>query len=348
MPATSIDTFFACALVVSVVVASIAALSGILGAQINSVQDLNQDEYFRALSENMLWNPGTPTNWGMISSAVPQTLGLAEQNSLLANELDADKICRLNDQNAFSLTYLDILGAARLKNVALGISVSQLLDISVSLFSNSTLGDVTAYTFSVFVGQDGIPVEASLHCYAIARNFETDVYETTFSDGLGRVSLELPTASNGTALLVTFARASYDSRITAFETYPFEHLSSENQTDNTLLSLSPLDYTLYLNQNLSNIPGVNGYAFSYGYETSLSATSNSTYAIPTLLEPSPIVLVICGSNNSTSFIESTSYPEVPFDVGANFQSTECHEFSFLVIIRGALYRMTLGFGRVNP
>ena len=50
MPSISIDTFFACALMVSVVVISTALSAGVLTTHINSLQNLNEDEYFRAIS----------------------------------------------------------------------------------------------------------------------------------------------------------------------------------------------------------------------------------------------------------------------------------------------------------
>jgi hypothetical protein len=347
MPANSIDTFFACALIVSAVFASIALLSGTLTAQMNSVQDSNEAEYFRAVSESILWDAGNPANWGSIGSAVPQSFGLAKESSVLTDEIDIDKISRLNPQNLFFLTYPNMLEAAGLDS-ALGLSASQLLDISVNLSGNDSIGNVTEYTFNFFVSQQGIPTETSLHCYVVASGFEADAYTNTSTDGLGNVNFELPNASNGTALLVTFARAIADQRITAYQTYRFEHLSSENQTDNTFLTLTPLNYTLYLTQNQPNTSILNSLAFSYDYETNLTATSNSTYTIPTISDSSPIVLVTCGSNSSTFFTEWTSYPEIPFYVGANFQNSESQEFSYLVTVNGFLCRLTFQFGGLSP
>ncbi|MGD0159773.1 MAG: hypothetical protein ABSB89_05685 [Candidatus Bathyarchaeia archaeon] len=347
MPANSIDTFFACALIVSAVFASIALLSGTLTAQTNSVQDSNQAEYFRAVSESILWDVGNPANWGSVGNEVPQSFGLAKESSVLTDELDIDKISRLNPQNSFSLTYPNILEAAGLTS-ALGLSASQLLDISVNLSANTTTGDVTEYTFNFFVSQQGIPVETILHCYVVARDFDADAYANTSTDGLGSVNFELPNASNGTALLVTFARAIADPRITAYQTYRFQHLSSENQSDNTFLTLTPLNYTLYIAQNQPDISIQNSLAFSYGYQINLTAISNSTYTIPTISDSSPIVLVTRGSNSSTFFIEWTSYPEIPFYTGADFQNSEVQEFTYLVSVNGFLCRFTFQFGGLNP
>lgn len=347
MPAISIDTFFACALMVSVVLVSTALLPGILNAQINSVQDLNQESYFRALSEYIISNCGVPSNWGSDSSSVPQTLGLAEEGSLLSNELDIDKVSRLNSENAFALSYLDILESAGLNGVAVGISISQLIDISVTITSNSTIGNLTAYTFNVFVSQDGAPVAASLHCYVVANDFLSDVLSATSIEGQSYVPAEIPNTSNGTASFIVFARALDDPRITACQVYSFGHLSAEPLPSNTFLNLSPLNYTLFLSAEYSGVVVENCYAFSYAYEFNLTSTSSTTYAIPDILDNGPTLLVVSGENDSTFFTESVAYPQVPLEIGSSFQNSESNAFSYVVIIKDTLYDLTLRFGGIN-
>ena len=133
MPATSIDTFFACSLIVAVVVASMAATAKILTPYMTSLQDLNEEEYLRKIVEYIIVNSGSPANWGENQTVTPEAFGLAENGSLTPYELDVDKVCRLNSQNAYALTYLDILEALNLEKVALRISVSQLMDVSIAL-----------------------------------------------------------------------------------------------------------------------------------------------------------------------------------------------------------------------
>jgi hypothetical protein len=332
---------------VSVILISTALLPGILNAQTNNLQDLNEERYFRAVSEYIISNYGVPSHWGSNSSLVPETLGLAEEDSVRSNELDIDKVSRLNGENVFALSYLDILAAARLNDVALGISISQLMDISISVTSNNTMANLTAYTFNVFVSQNGAPVATSLHCYVVAKDFLSDFYGSTSTDGQSNLQTEIPNASNGTASLIVFARALHDPRITACQLYSFGHLSAEPLPNNTFLKLSPLNYTLFLSSEYSGVVVENCYAFSYGYEFNLTSTSNTTYAIPTILDKGPTLLVVSGSNDSTFFTETVTYPEVPLETGASFQNSESNAFSYVVIIKETLYRLTLRFGGLN-
>jgi len=347
VPTISIDTFFACTLMIAVVIGATVLSSEILGAHIAEYQGLNEDNYLRALSEHILLNDGVPANWGSNGSIIPDAFGLAKNGSPSPTELDIDKISRLNGQNAFALTYGNLLNAARLKNIALGVSVTQLLAISVTLYSSNTLGDSTAYVFEVSVSQNSAPVAASLNCYVVAKNFLSNMSNGTSLGGVGYVTVEIPNASNGTASLIVFARATYDSRITAYGVYLFEHLSTEQLPTNSFLRLSPLDYNLSVNPNYSGIVLENAYAFSYEYESSLTVSSNSNYAIPSFLDKSPIVLVVTGVNASTFYVEWTTYPQIPLDAGANFSNVECHTFSYVVNVGGALYGLKLSFGGLS-
>jgi hypothetical protein len=347
MPAISIDTFFACTLMIAVVIGASVLSSEILGSHIVEYQNLNEDNYLGTLSENILLNAGIPANWGSNGSIIPDSFGLAKNGSLSPTELDIDKISRLNGQNAFALTYLELLNAARLKNIALGVSVTQLLDVSLTPYSNSTSGNSTTYVFEVSVSQDNAPVAASLNCYAVAKNFLSSINSSTSLDGVGYVDVEIPNASNGTASLIVFARAIYDSRMTAYGVYLFEHLSTAQLPTNSFLRLSPLNYNLWVNPNYSDIILENAYAFSYEYESNLTVSSNSSYTIPVFLDESPIVLVVTGVNASTFFVEWTAYPQIPLDAGADFTNVECHIFSYVVNVGGALYSLKLRFGGLS-
>lgn len=332
---------------VSVVIIASTLSASILSAHINSLQDLNEEEYFKAISEYIVSDRGTPPDWGSYKNLIPDTLGLAKNDSLYPNELDSDKIGRLNPQNTFALMYTDILSAARLKNIAIGISVSQLMNIAITLTSNSTLANATAYTFRVQVNQDGTPQMTYLHYYVIAKNFLSDAYNSTSSDGTSNLNVEIPNPSNGTASLVVFTRASHDPRITAYAVYSFGHLSPEPSPNGTFLNLSPLNDTLYASSNSSDMTFQKGYAFSYGYQFNLTLASNTTYALPTISETSPTVLAMSGSNASDFFIEWTAYPQIPLEVGSNFQNSESHSFSYMVTIKKTFYKLTLRFGGIN-
>jgi hypothetical protein len=135
--------------------------------------------------------------------------------------------------------------------------------------------------------------------------------------------------------------------MTAYGVYLFEHLPTAQLPTNSFLRLSPLDYNLWVNPNYSNIVLKNAYAFSYEYESNLTVSSNSTYTIPVFLDKSPIVLVVTGVNASTFFVEWTAYPQIPLDAGADFRNVECHIFSYVVDVGGALYSLKFRFGGLS-
>lgn len=343
MPASSIDTFFACTLIVAVVVVSMAATTMVVAPHLNSMQDLNEEEYLQKIVEHVIVNSGNPVDWGQNQSITPEAFGLAKEGAV-SYELDADKVSRLNSQNSFALGYLEMLEALRLENVALRYSFSQIMDVSVSLDSNVTVEGSTNYTFTLSVSRDQAPVATRLQCYAIANNFLNYTSSSTSSNGQGTVDVEIPNDSNGTALLIVFARAPYDNRVTAQTVYAFGHLVSEPSPNNTFLGLSPLDNTLQVDSNVSGVSLVTAYEFSYSYESALTPTSNETYTIPTCLDSSPKVLAVTGWNGSTFFIEWTTYPQVPLAMGANFEDAECFSFNYVVIIDETFYRLNVQCG----
>ena len=343
MPAVSIDTFFACTLIVAVVVVSMVATTMIVAPYLSSLQDLNEEEYLQKIVEHIIVTPGSPVNWGQNQSVTPEALGLAEDGSF-SYKLDLDKVSRLNSQNTYALSYLEILEALRVEKVALRIALSQIMDVSITLNSNETVGGSTTYSFNISVSRDEAPVATSLHCYVVANNFLNDTSSSTSSSGEGVVDVEIPNSSNGTALLLVFARAPYDNRVTAQAVYAFGHLSSDPSPNNTFLSLSPLNSTLQVDTKVSGVSLETAYEFSYGYESNLTSTSSETYAIPEILDSSPKVLAVTGWNGSTLFMEWATYPQVPLEIGADFENTECFSFSYMVTIDRVFYRLNVRCG----
>lgn len=343
MPAISIDTFFACSLLVSVALLATASLAGTMQTQINSMQDLNKEAYLRNIAEHLVTSDGTPANWGS-TGAVPSSFGLSDGDSSHLYTLDIDKISRLNDQNAYALSSFQVAQAARLNNMALGVSVSQMLSITVTLSDTSSIADATAYTFRISVSQASGPLSAALQCYVVAQDFVGEVSNTTSSAGVGYITAQIPNATNGPALFIVFARASFDDRITSYGVYSFAHQSQEPSPNHTFLGLSPLNYTLIMDENFPDITIEHGYAFSYAYQSNLTSTSTGTYAILGSADKSPTVLVISGLNGTTSFVEWTAYPDIPLDFGSNFENSERNVFVYTVLVKGALYKLTLSFG----
>jgi hypothetical protein len=107
-----------------------------------------------------------------------------------------------------------------------------------------------------------------------------------------------------------------------------------------------MNYTLNLNPKTPNATVEKGYAFSYAYQSNLTSTSDTTYAIPAFLGKSPIVLVISGYNGTASFVEWTAYPDIPLEFGANFENSEKNVFVYIVIVKETLYKLTISFGDV--
>lgn len=345
IPAISIDTFFACTLIIAVALTATAFLVETLQTNIVSTQDLNKESYLKNIADTIVTGCGSPADWGS-STTSPSSFGLAYTNASNVYTLDADKISRLNNQNIYSISYFDAFKAARLNNIALGITVTQMLQISISCSGNTTVGDQTTYDFEVSVSQNSAATATNLHAYVVAYDFLGEAYGETSNSGSGNFSIQIPNSSNGTALLVVLARAKSDDRLTACETFSFTHLTGESLPNHTFMGLSPLNNTLTLTPNYANTTIGEAYAFSYTYQSNLTSTSENTYAIPNFLDNSPIILVVSGSNQSTYFAEWISYPCVPLSFGADFSNSEENVFVYIVAIRGAFYKLTLTFGDV--
>jgi hypothetical protein len=331
--------------VVSVALLATASLAGTMQDRINSMQDLNKEAYLRNIVEHVVTSYGTPVDWGS-TGAVPNSFGLSDSDSSYLYALDIDKISRLNNQNNYSLSYFQVSKAARLNNIALGISISQMLSITATLSATSSIGDETAYTFEISVSQTSGPTSAALQCYVVAKDFVSDVSNTTSSAGVGYITVQIPNAADGPALLIVFARATFDERITAYEAYSFAHLSQEPSPNHTFLALSPLNYTLSVETNFPDITIEHSYAFSHAYQSNLTSTSTTTYAIPEFMDKSPTVLVISGLNDTTPFVEWTAYPDIPLDFGADFENSEKNVFVYTVLVKETLYKLTISFGDV--
>lgn len=341
MPAISIDTFFACSLMITVVVAAMAVTAKMVQPYLSGIEDLNQKDYLREISDHILLNPGLPQNWGSNKTSIIESFGLAKNGSLDPYELDIDKVCRLNPENAYHISYLSLIKALKVKKVAIRISIQQILNIFITPIKNQSNGNLTNYTFQIRVKRNGFPVSASLHCYIIAKNFFDDVSAETSSNGEATISFTIPNSSNGTALLITFARNSQDSRITSYAVYAFSHLSENPLPNNSFINLSPLNYTLYTNKLFANETILEAYALTYSYNETITPISNITYTIPKFLDKSPIVLVVTGTNSSTFFAEWVAYPQIPLEMGANVQSSENTSFTYIISINQALYEVRI-------
>ena len=342
MPTSSFDTFFACTIIVAVALIGTAFLGSTMQTRIVSTQEINKDSYLKAVADRIITNTGTPANWGT-SNAVPDDFGLAAITSTSSYELDMDKISRLNNLNNYSLSYADMANAANL-NIALGITVSQLMTVKVLQSSNFTSGSNTSFTFTISTSIDSKPASASLHCYIATDNYLNGITSAIPDTGVGQVTVQIPSAATDNALLVVFARASIDDRMTSYAVYNFAHSTQESNPRSGDLALSPLDYTLSLNDSSPGLTVQNGYVFSYSYQQTLPSIQGSQCPIPKLIDKSPLVLVVCCLNGTEYFQEWTAYPQVPLKAGADFEGSEQNVFSYMVTVGGVLYRLDLSLG----
>lgn len=309
---------------------------------IDSVNGLNQEGYLRTAAEQIVTSCGSPIGWGS-SDTIPESLGLAKSGSSQIFELDVDKICRLNNECSYSLSYLNASKAAKL-DVAFGITITQMLSIIIEPLGNSTIGETTTYNFRVTVKANLEPTEAIVQGYIITKEEISSISNTTSTNGIGNLSFQLPNSSNGTTLMVLFARATIDDRLTAYQAYSFNHLSEETSNE-TYLNLSPLNNRLTINlENSSSTTIDECYALSFIHQSEPPLVSTNVYEIPELVDKSPIILVTTGHNDSTYFIEYCAYPNVPLSFGSDFKSSGQNTFVYTVNIKSALYKLTVTLG----
>jgi hypothetical protein len=350
LPSTSIDTFFACTIIVAVALIATAFLTSTMQNGINSTQDINKESYLQSIADHIITSPGAPVNWGG-SSIVPADFGLAASSSTAPYELDIDKITRLNNLNTYSLSYTDMENAAKLNNIALGITVSQVMSIDIEQTSNSTIdnGNNVSFNFAILTSIDSKPTSANLNCYVVANGCLSNLTDSTSVIGVGSLTVQIPSSETSNAMLIVFGRASFDGRITSCAIYNFLNSSQESAPGNAILSLTPHNYTLSFSTNSTNIAILNGYIFTYLHQENLTPVQGATqYSIPTLIDKSPFVIVICGFDNGTYFQEWVSYPQVPFKAGSSFEGSEQNVFPYIVTINGVLYNLDLSFGDVVP
>jgi hypothetical protein len=343
LPASSFDTFFACTIIVAVVLIATAFTATTLHSQISSTEGTNKNIYLKAIADHILTNPGAPANWGT-ESGLPSDFGIANANSATVYEIDIDKISRLNSQNLYALSYLDIAKTSKLTNIALSVTLNQIMSIKIQETSQSTIGSETYFTFSVSTNINSRPTNADIHFYAVGDGFLRKSTAVGSDSGVVEVTIQVPTDEVDGSLLVAFARASFDDRITCFAIYNFGDSSQESTPQSFSLALSPLDYTLHFNDTNVEMDKVN--VLSYSRNQTITSLQNQQCTIHELVDKSPLVIVAAGTRDSVFFQEWTTYPQIPLQTGANFEGSAQNIFSYLVNVNGVFYRLELGLGDV--
>lgn len=353
MPATLVDTFLACSIVVLAVLLAMAGTSEILHPYLNRLAGGNKVERYQQLSKHMLLSPGTPKDWGSQPQTVPTAFGLARVDTSCLYELDIDKVTRLNSANAYALSYAQIFEALRTRNVVMKIEVETLFEIAINLTSSLNLGNETSYVFQVHARKSGLPVLATLHCYVAIGNYFQNFSSSTSTNGYSFITVTIPNSMNGTALFIAFARAEANHRAASFGVYPFSHnCSFSPQPNGTFLRLNPLNYTLNVSSPPATVQISRTHVFSFNYDFNLTLINEGNqsleYEIPRLLDYSPLILVVTGFNYSSCFAEWVSYPQLPIVLGMDFGRLDTMSdgtcFVYTVAINSALYKFKVTMG----
>ena len=348
MPASSVDTFFACSLMVILIVSAMVGTAKVVQPYLNDLSTMNGVERYRGLAEYLLLSTGESSDWGKTTDDIPTAFGLTSETGQ-PYELDLDKVSRLNSANVYSITYPEILAALGTKDISLNIKIRSLFEVSINLTTSQSGETETTYTFQISTSKSGYPISAWLQCYAVVETYIDNIPSSTASNGIVSINATLPNSLNGTALLVVFAKAKAYSQMMAFNVYSFGHNSETPEPNRTFLQLSPLNYVLNVSFQYPTVEVSNAYVFTYNYHFNLSqtATGNQTveYGIPCLLEVSPMMLVLNGNNVSTSFAEWTAYPQLPLEIGADFgdltSRSKAVALTYVVSINSVLYESVI-------
>jgi hypothetical protein len=355
MPSSSIDTFLASSVMIVLALSGMVGTAKLMEPYLNDLANRDSTERFQYLASHLLRTTGTPANWGQLKGTKPTSLGLAEANALQPYELDIDKVSRLNSDSIYRLDYSDLWQMLGVKDVSFRIEVRTLFQLSIEPVSNSIRGSQTVYEFEVVSTRSGVPVAANLSSYVTVKDFVNGTTALTSSNGVGTFSLGIPNSINGTALLLVFAQSTANSQVVAFSTSTFGHNSPNPLPNSTFTRLSPLDYVLNVSLLSPSVEISRSQIFTFNYSFNLTATVQDTqtieYAIPRLIDRSPVVLVLTGLNGSTSYAEWVTYPHVPLEVGANFtESTAGFKIAVqnhIVTIESALYEIVTMWGSLN-
>jgi len=351
MPTTTMDTLLSCFAMITLTLSSMVGVYAIVHPFLQNQQSWNEIQLSQKIAEYFLVERGDPPNWGANLEDSLEKFGLAKAGFTSAFELDIDKVTRLNIDNVYDISYLDAFSALGAPDKPFRIEIKPVFDVSVNLTSKQERLLETVYTFQVTTRRSGMPVAASISCYAVFANQVASNSSSTSSFGIGAVEISLLNTGNGTALFIVFAEA--EPRIVSYAIYSFGHrLSGNPHSRGAYATLSPIDYTLRVDL-VSELNTVSkGAVFTCNHWYSLDELNKSLttqfFTIPQLLDASPMVLVGTGADGETYFAEWTVYPHIPVDFGVDFTNqfdlTDYCSFRYLVTINSAVYvcEVTIG------
>jgi len=351
MVATTIDTLLSCFVMVTLVLTSMVGVYTVVHPFLQEQQSLYKMQVNQKLAEYILLGPGYPVNWGSDLATFLTDFGLAEYGSVAPYELDIDKVTRLNSENAYNVSFLDVFSALGTQDKPFRITIKPVFDVSVNLTSKQEGPTETVYHFQISTERSSLPIAADLCCYAVFSDQVVSNASSTSNAGEGSVDVTLQNEGSGTALFIVIAKA--DSKTASYAVYPFAHQSSSNpNSQGAYATLSPIDYTLRIDLVSDEDKMSHAMIMTYSNWFSLSEINESQatmfYELPRLLDPSPMVVVGTGLDGSTSFAEWTVYPQVPVVFGSNFTGEgdllDSYAFRYLVTINSAVYECEVVIG----
>ncbi len=342
MPTSSIDTFFACTVILAAALIATVFLASTLQLQIDDSQDLNKQSYLNALADHVINSPGAPSDWGTTNVSLSD-FGLALSGSQSFSELDVDKINRLYNSSFYSPEFV---ASINLYNTALGLKISQLLDIEIQQSSSSTVNNLTTFTFDISTSLNSKPTSAALHAYTKATNFLSNTSSSISANGSCSLLIEIPETFVNSSRLIVFARASIDSRMTSFAVYDFNSSTQEFVSNDVSLTIDgPINSTLTWVSNNSSLAIEKVDVFSFGYAQNASVTNGTAHCLlPILVDSSPQIIILSGHVNGSIFQTWISNPRVPFEVGSDFNQSEQNVFTYLTTIKKNLYKVEVTLG----
>lgn len=351
MPAISIDTFFACSLMVLLVLSAMAATASLLYPPVRNSFGGEAFTRYGEIAKYILLNAGKPVDWGKNGQKVPEEFGLADVEAANPYTLDVDKVSRLNGENFHTLSYAQIYTSLKIPDVSFRIEIKPLFETIVNPTATYEDEDEITYEFEVETMKSGAHIPAELRLYVVAEKWLQNLGVHS-SDGETRLNLTISKNVNGPALLVVLAKSKYNAKIVSFAVHAFAHNSQNPASRGSFLRLSPLNHTLIvmtknLDTNLSDI-----YALTFNYASALKQTAgqnqHATFTIPRLLDESPIVLVATGWNSTQFFMEWTVYPQIPLVIGISptdpMSLADVYAYTYIVTIKSVMYRCTVWLG----
>ena len=346
MPATSIDTFFACSIMIILALSAMAGTSMLMSPYLENLSHRDDIERYQTLGLQFLLNTGQPSDWGRTGNT-PLIFGLAKNGASNPYELDADKLSRLNNLNAFSLKYSNIWTILGVKDVAFQIAIQPIFTVNATIVSNRINGTNVDYEFEATTNKEGQPIPSYLVGYLMVDDFITNT-KGLAPDGRGNLFFEVPESYIGSAIIILFAQSTADSKIVSSNGFNFDLHNRSLSFNEPTSELSPLNHTLFCNlskdADILEAKAVN-LAGNFSLNFISKMDQSWEYSIPSIINSGPMALAITGNNGSSSFAEFVMYPQIPIKIGPNFDESvtgsKVSSENYVVCCNGALYEVVV-------